>query len=45
MIYCGIYQNIRNKYYTERSFNDLFKGNKNAEIVQFLKDIDLYYKF
>ena len=39
----GIYQNIRKKYYTERSLKDLFESNKNAEITQFLRDIDLYY--
>ena len=45
LIDCGTYQNVRNKYYTERSLEDLFKSNKNAEIIQFLKDTDLYYKF
>ena len=42
---CGTYQNIRNKYNKERSRKDLFKSNKNAEIIQFLKDIDLDHQF
>ena len=45
LIDCGVYQNIRNRYYTERTLKDLFKSNKNAEIIEFLKEIDLYYKF
>ena len=45
LIDCGMVQNIRNKYYTERSLKDLFRSNKNAEIIQFLKNIDLYYNF
>ena len=42
LIDCGVHQNVRNKYYTKRSLKGLFKSNKNAEIIQFLKKIELY---
>ena len=38
-------ESIRNKYHTERSLKDLFKTNKNAELIDLLKEIDLCYKF
>ena len=41
----GLYQNIRNEYYTERSLKDLFESKQNPETIQFVKEIDLCYKF
>ena len=35
LIDCGVYQNIKNRYYSERTLKDLFNSNKNAEIIQF----------
>ena len=45
LIDCGMYQNIRNRCYREKSFKDLEKSNKNAEIIDFLKEIDVYSNF
>ena len=45
LIDCSVYQNIRLQHFSETSLKELFKNQKFSEIINFLKDIEMYYKF
>ena len=45
LIDCVNHQNIRTRYFKERTLKDLFDNHREMEIIGFLKEIDLYYKF
>ena len=40
-----IYNNIRTNYYRDKTLKELFKNEKYAEIINFLKEINMYFKF
>ena len=42
---CRTYQNIRSKYFKEKSMKELFENERFTEIIGSLKEIDFYFKF
>ena len=45
LIDCIDYQNTRSQYYSETTLKELFKNERFSKIINFLKEIGLYFKF
>ena len=45
LIDCRVNQAIRSQYYSEQTLKELFKNERYSEVINFLKEIDMYYKF